>query len=152
MKRGKEISNLITIIRRNIFTINFLPIIFFHLILLPIWLLVNVFEELWVVTILSSIGTTIIIPFFQVVINGWFNIKCNNYRFIKNWTIISISTLLSHVLNYMNWGISSQSLLKPDSETLLILKWEIIISLLIVFIMSCIQQIELIKRRLNIWK
>ncbi|KKD52968.1 hypothetical protein C400_21425 [Paenibacillus sp. ICGEB2008] len=91
----------------------------------------------------SAMGTTIIIPFCLVVINGWFNKDHNNYYFIKNWILIPISTLLSHALNYMNWGLSSQSILHPDSETLLILKWEVIISLLVVLIMSCMQQIDL---------
>lgn len=106
-------------------------------------MLINVFEELWIVTFFSAMGITIIIPFCLVVINGWFNKDHNNYYFIENWILISTSTLLSHALNYMNWGLSSQSILHPDPETLLILKWEVIISLLIVLIMSCMQQIDL---------
>ncbi|NIK80579.1 hypothetical protein FHS15_005770 [Paenibacillus castaneae] len=144
-----NINKLKSLIKDNIYTINFFPVVIYHLLFLPIWLLVTRFDYLWVMTFIDTICTTFIIPFLQVVFNGWYNIERKNYLFFKNTVLILSATSLSYVLHYLNWGFSSQDIMNPDTETLLVMKWSFGISLTIVVITSFIQQIELIKFKKN---
>jgi hypothetical protein len=132
-------------IMTNLYTINFLPIILFHILLLPFWLISSLIDDLLVILMIIHISTTFLIPLIQVIYNGWFNIDNQIYHFLKNWILIVLATLLSHGMNYINWGIASREIFDPDSVTLLIMKWEVIISISIITLMACFQIIELYK-------
>ncbi len=45
-----------------------------------------------------------------------------------------VITILCIIIDYFNWGISTGDLLKPDSETVLIIKLEMIVASIIVTI------------------
>lgn len=137
---GEHISKVYKIICNNIYFINFLPVIVFHLILLPIWLV----PSLWGVTIVSQIVTTLFLPYFLIELNTNHNLIRGKKLFIINWLLVSISTLVSFSLSYLNWGLASGGILNPDSETILILRWELTSSIILIFILSIIKQIGLL--------
>lgn len=140
------ISKLYEIIHKNIFFLNFFPVFVFHLILLPVWLLSDLFPSLWGVAIVSQIVTTVGLPYFLLEINMNYNLIRGKKVFIINWLLVSISTFVSFSLSYLNWAFVSGMILNPDSETILIIQWEFAISIVLILIPSTIKQIKLLRQ------
>jgi len=133
----------------NLYTLNFLPIILLHTLLLPFWLISSLLNELSVVLMFTHIIITFLVPLIQVMYNGWFNIDNQFYQFSKNWILIVLATLLSHGMNLCNWSIASREIIALDSFLLVIMKWEVIISISIITFIACFLRIELTKIKKN---
>lgn len=136
-------------IMTNLYTLNFLPITLMHMLLLPFWLISSLFNEISVILMFSHILITYIIPLIQTLYNGWFNIDNQIYQFFKNWILIVSATLLSHGMNLINWSIASREIFALDSLPLVIMKWEVIISILIITFIACFLFNELNKIKKN---
>lgn len=98
-----------------------------NILMLPLYVCCEVW---WKISIIQIITNTIIIPLYMVFVLSAIIKKFNIGRLILSLFII----LVCIILHYINWGIHTGYLLNPDSETIYILKCEIIISFFIVIV------------------
>lgn len=105
-----------------------IPIVI-HLMFLPFWFLP---QKGATVTLLEMVMGTIVIPVYLIIINFKFADKINMGKFTILLLLMIGITVAGHLIGYFNWGISTGNLFSPDSETLLIIRMQIIASTIIV--------------------
>jgi hypothetical protein len=108
-----------------------------HLLFLPFWYLGNQTQN---VSIAEMAVGAIIIPIYLIIVSA----KLLNEVIISKCTILLLLMLLvaiaGIIVSYFNWGISTGNLLEPDSVTILILKYQMIASSVIItvgWIITC---------------
>ena len=101
-----------------------------HLIFLPLLF----FERNGEISLIEILVGTIIIPIYLVIVSYKFLDDFSMSKFFFMLLIILVVTILGIVISYFNWGITTRNLLKPDSETIHIINWQMIIASIIVVI------------------
>lgn len=115
--------------RYNICIHYIIPIII-HLIFLPFWVL----DKNGIVALVEIFIGTVIIPVYLIIIStkSFSDLGINKF-FILLATMLFVETT-GIIIEYFNWGIVTGNLLKPDSETVLIVKIQMIISSIIIIV------------------
>lgn len=101
-----------------------------HLLFLPFWFL----DRNGTLSLVEMFIGTIVIPIYLIVVGYKSPGDINTSRFWLILIVILVVTLLGIAISYFNWGISTGNLLKPDSETVLIMQIQIIVSSAIVIV------------------
>lgn len=101
-----------------------IPIIV-HILCLPFW-----FTEKnpGNVAIFEMILEIFIVPVYLILISSKYVTTFSLRKFLELFFLMIGISVLGNLIFYFNWGISTGKLLMPDSETILILKYQIIIS------------------------
>lgn len=110
--------------------LNYLAPIIINLLFLPL---------LWwsgesIVTIAVATINVVFIPIYLLIVTNIIAKKLSIYRFIIFLLLMIVSAFFGTLTNYFNWGITTGHLLNPDSETLLILKVQFIISVGVILV------------------
>lgn len=74
---------------------------------------------------------TIIAPIYLIVINHKLFAKVSVTNAVLLWIFMLVIVVIGHVIHYLHWGISTGNLMRPDSETVLILQIAVITSVII---------------------
>ena len=101
-----------------------------HLLFLPFWFL----DKNGIVSLIEMFVCTIAIPIYLVIVSYKFLDDFSTSKFFLMSLSMLVVTLLGIVISYFNWGISTANLLTPDSETILIMQIQMIISSTIVIV------------------
>lgn len=88
---------------------------------------------------------TILAPIYLVIVSYNRLEHFSMSKFFPALLIILTATILGILMIYFNWGIVTGNLLKPDSETIHITNWQIIIASMIAIVGWII--VYMIKRR-----
>ena len=115
--------------RCNIWVYYLIPIAVHLLFLLP-WFLINN----WMVSLIEIFIGTVVIPIYLITISNKLLDNFGTREFFVKLVIMLGITILGIVISYFNWGITTGNLLNPDSETIYILKLEMVISSIIVIV------------------
>ena len=99
-----------------------------HLIFLPFLFL----ERNGEISLIEIFVGTIVVPIYLVIVSYKFLDDFSMSKFFSILLIIIVVTLLGIAISYFNWGITTGNLLKPDSETIHITNWQMIIASIIV--------------------
>lgn len=101
-----------------------------HLIFFPFWL----FAKGGTISLVEILIGTLAIPIYLIIISHR-RIGNMNFRgFVVTLFVMLIVTICGILIHYFNWGITTENLLKPDSDTVLIIKSEMVIASIIVVI------------------
>lgn len=116
--------------KRGILLLYSLPIIV-HLIFLLFW-----FSPIKGVTLVltETILGTFITPIYLIIISSKFIGVIKIRKFLGYLILMVLIIGLIQLIQYFNWGVSTGNLLSPDSETMHIVKWEILIASIITVI------------------
>ena len=106
-----------------------IPIII-HLIFLPLLF----FERNGEMSLVESIVGVIVVPVYLVIVSCKFLDNFSISKFLGMLLIMLVVAILGIAISYFNWGITTGDLLKPDSETIYIIHWQIRIASIIVII------------------
>lgn len=101
-----------------------IPIIV-HIFCLPFWFIE---KNPGNTAIFEMILGMLIIPMYLIIISFKYITIFNLGNFFKMLFLMIGIVVLGNLIFYFNWGISTGKLLAPDSETILILKYQMIIS------------------------
>ena len=104
-----------------------IPIVI-HLIFLPFLFLDRDGEILFIEIIVG----TIFVPIYLVIVSYKLLNHFSMCKFFSMLLIMLVVTILGIIISYFNWGITTGNLLKPDSETIHIISWQMIIASMIV--------------------
>jgi len=105
--------------------------IFLNLALVPIWFAI---KKTWTVSILYGLINVIVLPIYLLIIlYPSLNIRLSS--FLKGGCLNFCISLCGSFVEYITWGIYTGYLYEPDSETIHILKVQILASM-IVFVAS----------------
>lgn len=101
-----------------------------HLIFLPLLFL----DKNGEIMLMENFVGAIAVPIYLAIVS--YKILCHfgMNKFLPMLLIILVVTILGIVISYFNWGIITGNLLKPDSETIHIMNWQMIIASIIVII------------------
>ena len=97
---------------------------------LPFWFLVKG----GTLSLIEILIGTVVIPIYLIIVSYKLLDDLGFARFFLVLFMMLVVTILGIVISYFNWGISIGNLLKPDSETVLIIKSEMFIALIIVIV------------------
>ena len=103
-----------------------IPIVI-HLIFLPLLFL----ERNGKISLIEIFVGTIVVPIYLVIVSYKLLDHFSMSKFFSMLLIILVVTILGIVISYFNWGITTRNLLKPDSETIHITNWQMIIASII---------------------
>lgn len=110
--------------------LNCLPI-FIHLLLLPFWY----FEKNpGTVSLIEIVLGSLIIPLYLIIMNSKFINKINMQKFIIILLLMMFISIIGNLIAYFNWGIVTGNLFHPDSETVHIIKLQMLVSIIVIFI------------------
>lgn len=101
-----------------------------HLLFLPFLFL----ERNGEISLIEIFVGTIVVPIYLVIVSYKLLDHFSMSKFFPMLLIILVVTILGIVISYFNWGITTGNLLKPDSETIHITNWQMIIASIIVII------------------
>ena len=88
----------------------------------------------------------IIIPVYLTIVSLKFTNRVCFKSYILQLLIMFVVSVIGNIISYVNWGISSGNLLCPDSETVLLIRLQIITALsIIVVIWSLVCMVMKIK-------
>lgn len=104
--------------------------ILMHLLFLPFWLIKKNFAN---ISLIELIMGAVIVPLYLLIVSIKF-IDIVNVN--KRWTLISMIIIIfvSDFINYFNWGVSTGNFFHPDSETILIIKYEVFFSVVFIIL------------------
>jgi len=151
---------------KNILFINLFPIIVINIIFLPFWIIIKVklnntiipgeydvfnciMNVRLVITILELLFNVILNPIYLLIINMVYNIKLKSYKYIKNIIFMLLSSFLGIFMFFINWCIANDNFLNHDWKDIMILKYSLIFTMGVIFIIGLIEQFILIKKYKN---
>lgn len=102
-----------------------------HILFLPFWFMGKGTGN---TALIELVVGALIIPIYLIIISFKFVDKISMGRFVTVLLLMIGITVIGNLISYCNWGISTGKLLTPDSETVLIAKMQIIISIIVVSI------------------
>ena len=115
---------------KNVFFINFVPIILIHILFL-------IFELLFKAdSITELIFDAIVIPIYLVVINILYCIKHNKNILKINLILMVLSSITGIFFSYFNWGITTKLIFNPDLDTIFVYNNIVIINLILIITFS----------------
>lgn len=85
-------------------------------------------------SLIEMIISTFVIPIYLITISYKVLNKFNTKTFFLILIVMLAITVFCIIIEYFNWGITTRNLLKPDSETVLIIQVEMIVASIIVTI------------------
>ena len=103
----------------------------FHLLFLPFLFWGN--NQL-TISVVEMVMGTIIIPIYLVIVSIKTIDEINIGKFMFFLLIMIVVSTAGIFTSYLNWGTITGNLLKPDSETVLIMQIQIIVALVIVLV------------------
>lgn len=106
-----------------------IPIVI-HLLFLPFWFL----DKNGTLSLAEMFICTVAIPIYLIIVSGKFLGDFSTCRFLLMLLVMLAVTLFGIAMFYFNWGISTANLFTPDSETVLIMQMQIIVSSAIVIV------------------
>lgn len=101
-----------------------IPIIV-HILCLPFWFTEKNPGNMAIFEMILGI---FIVPVYLILISFKYVTTFSLRKFLELFFLMIGISILGNLIFYFNWGISTGKLLMPDSETILILKYQIIIS------------------------
>ena len=101
-----------------------IPIIV-HILCLPFWFTEKNPGNVAIFEIILGI---FIVPVYLILISSKYVTTFSLRKFLELFFLMIGISVMGNLIFYFNWGISTGKLLMPDSETILILKYQIIIS------------------------
>lgn len=109
--------------------LNILPL-FFHIVLLCVFKNIRPGD----IAMIELIYNSVITPIYLLVLNKPTYTMGNITKIFAMAMVITLNTIIS----YVNWGMKSNKLYQPDSETILVLKTELLIGIVILIVGICI--------------
>ena len=143
---------------KNIHFINLFPAVFLNILFIPLWIIWKLMsnidpEEYSLIIRASYLGTftsffellfnTILNPIYLCIVNMVFSIKLKNDKYVKNIILMLLSCFLGFSIYYINWGIATGNLLKPDWGTIVVLIIGLSFIVSVIIIVGIIEQIYL---------
>jgi len=151
---------------KNILFLNLFPILVINIIFLPLWIIIKVklnntiitgeydifnfiMKFRLVITILELLFNVILNPIYLLIINMVYNKKLKNYKYIKNIIFMLLSCFLGIFMFFINWCIANDNIFIHDWKDIMILKYSLIFTMGITFIIGLGEQLVLIKKYKN---
>ena len=151
---------------KNILFINLIPIIVINIIFLPLWIIIKVklnntiipgeydifnfiMKFRLIITILELLFNVLLNPIYLLIINMIYNKKLKNYKYIKNIIFMLLSCFIGILMFFINWGIANENIFNYDWKDIMILKYSLIFTMGIIFIIGLVEQLVLIKKYKN---
>jgi len=151
---------------KNILFLNLFPIIVINIIFIPFWIIIKVklnntiipdeydifnciMKFRLVITIIELLFNVILNPIYLLIINMVYNKKLKNYKYIRNIILMLLSCFLGLFMFFINWCIANDSFLNHDWKDIMILKYSLIFSIGITFIIGLVEQLVLIRKYKN---
>ena len=85
------------------------------LLMLPLWFSKNLVDSS-IQIVVSTIG----LPLVLIILNLFLLFKSRRKSFLLLYLVVPVSCLLSQLIGYIGWGISTGGLLCPDWETVIL--------------------------------
>lgn len=101
-----------------------------QLILLPFWFI----DKGAIVSLIGLAIGAVMTPIYLIIISFKFVEKISAGSFVGILLLMIGIAILACLINYFNWGLSAGNLLSPDSETVLIIKMQMVVSSAIVIV------------------
>ena len=133
----------------NLLLINLAPGVLIHLVLTPFWILSSPSTD-WLISLVGLI-INLVLPIFLFAVNIMYNSKHQRCGFLTNMFFSLSAMIVCNLLDYLNWGISSNSgfILKPDIETIMMFKTVISINTVTIITGSIIIELYYLAKKKN---
>lgn len=124
---------------RKIIWYNIVPIVFIHLLFLPLWFIRSSFLmynlSMW------EIGFNLgVLPIYLIIVNTRYAAREGHSKFIPYIALMWATALIGNALAYLNWGISSGHLFSPDVGTMDLFRMLIGVNLVSILVLGFISQ------------
>ncbi|MDP4093907.1 MAG: hypothetical protein Q8920_11155 [Bacillota bacterium] len=126
---------------RKFIALAFIPVLILHLLFLALW----IFDKT-TATLPETLTDVLFVPIYLISINYIFKRKINGKLLGINFFIILIASILGDFLHYLNWGLTTGYLTKPDSGTLTLIRSIIVINIITILVANLVLQRILLKR------
>jgi hypothetical protein len=80
----------------------------------------------------------LVIPIYLIIVSAKSIRGVSMGKFIAYLLLMLLIAIVGDLTGYLNWGVSTGNLFTPDSATLLIVRWQIILSSIVVTLGWCI--------------